>query len=179
MVESSEGLGAVATVAALTATSIFGVRRYLTASKTAEAKNTIGAIARGAVAGYERETGASTTHALCKSAQAVPTVVPSGTKYQPSADPGKDYETGTSLSGWRCLKFTITNPHYYQYDYRTGGNYKGPKRGLPDPGPNGFEASAEGDLDGDGKTSLFTLTGRVINGVVKLDTQLNVADELE
>ena len=31
----------------------------------------------------------------------------------------------------------------------------------PDPGPDGFEASAEGDIDGNGKTSLFTRVGKV------------------
>jgi hypothetical protein len=42
---------------------------------------------------------------------------------------------------------------WHEFDrarYRIGGNYKGPARGDPDPGPNGFEVSAEGDLDGDG-----------------------------
>jgi hypothetical protein len=72
-------------------------------------------------------------------------------------------------------------PHYYQYEYRTGGPYKGPSRGGPDPGPDGFEVSAEGDLDGDGVTSLFTMTGKVDSATksVRLATELFVADETE
>ncbi len=162
------------------ALGIYGVRRYLAASKSSEAKNTIGAISRGAMAAYERESldvDAAVAHQLCKSAPAVPATVPSGMKYQPNS--GADYETGDATTGWRCLKFSMTQPHYYQYQYVQGGPYKGPKRGGPDPGPDGFEASAEGDLDGDGKTSLFTRTGKIVNGRLRIDTQIFVSDEFE
>jgi hypothetical protein len=179
VLSSTAGLGAVATLGSVAAIGVYGVRRYLQSAKTSEAKNTLGAIGRGAVAAYEREMGPSPAHALCKSAVPVPATVPSGKKYQPSGSPGSDYETGSPLAGWKCLKFTMTSPQYFQYDYRVGGNYKGPKRGLPNPGPNGFEASAEGDLDGDGKTSLFTLTGKIENGMVKLSTELSIADQFE
>lgn len=60
-----------------------------------------------------------------------------------------------------------------------GGPYKGPKRGGPDPGPDGFEASAEGGLDGNGKTSLFTRTGKIMNGRLRIDTQVFISDEFE
>ena len=62
-----------------------------------------------------------------------------------------------------------------------GGPYKGPARGGPDPGADGFEISAEGDLDGDGVTSLFTQTGKVNEATksVRLGTQLFIADEKE
>jgi hypothetical protein len=149
-------------VGTLGALAIFGVRRYLSAAKAAEAKNTIGAIGRGAVMAYEREQlGPSNAalHKLCKSAIPVPSKVPRGTKVLPAG--GQDFDTGDQERGWRCLKFTITEPIRYQYTYTVGGPYKGPKRGGPDPGPNGFEIAAEGDLDGDGVTSLFTLVGVV------------------
>src|ERR1019366_6126315 len=45
-----------AIIGVLPALAIYGVRRYLASAKTAEAKNSIGAITRGAVAAYERET---------------------------------------------------------------------------------------------------------------------------
>lgn len=178
---SGGGLGAVAAIGSLSAVAIYGVRRYLSNAKTSEAKSSLGAIARGAVSAYEREQTSGPAHALCGSAAPVPAAVPGGRKYQPDASDGKDYETGTASAGWRCLKFTITSPQYYQYEYRVGGNYKGPKRGGPDPGPDGFEASAEGDLDGDGITSLFTLTGKVDPQTrsVKMSTQIFIADEHE
>ena len=47
---------------------------------------------------------------------------PKGKKYQP--DPNGDYETGDSTTGWRCLKFAMTQPQYYQYGYNAGGGYK-------------------------------------------------------
>src|ERR1700760_3819622 len=46
----------VAIIGVLAALAIYGVRRYLATAKTSEAKNTIGAISRAAVAAYERET---------------------------------------------------------------------------------------------------------------------------
>lgn len=163
----------------LPAVGIYGVRRYLARSKSSEAKNTIGAIARGAAAAFERETVGG-GHTLCKSAAPVPSVVPSGKKYQPNTAEGSDFETGDDAGGWRCLKFAMTQPHYYQYGYSVGGPYKGPAVGGPDPGPNGFEAWAVGDLDGDGVTSLYTVTGTVdASGNLKRSTEIFIHNELE
>ena len=84
------------------------------------------------------------------------------------------FHVGDQESGWRCLKFEMTEPQYYQYTYIAGGPYKGPKRGGPDPGPNGFEIAAEGDLDGNGVTSLFTRTGVVDaqTGMVRMSKEI-------
>ncbi len=74
---------------------------------TSEAKNTIGAMSRGAQAAYERETfgpGNQPQHQLCTSTVDVPAKVPRGVAYQPDSTPGKDYETGDAKAGWRCLK---------------------------------------------------------------------------
>jgi len=163
------------------ALAIYGVKRYLASSKTSEAKNTVGAISRGATAAYERESVGHDGHRLCKSAAPVPAFVPRSKKYQPATQPGSDYDTGDRETGWRCLKFSLTQPHYYQYSYNAGGNYKGPARGGPDPGPNGFEVAAEGDLDGDGKTSLFTRIGTLDpqTGYLKIGSQIFIVDEFE
>lgn len=171
-----------ATVGVMAAASIYGVRRYLASAKTAEAKNVIGAIARGVAAAYEREHGSGTKHRLCKSAQPVPDDgVPPRTKYQPSDRPGQDYQRGDDDTGWPCMRFGLTQPHYYRYHYNAGGNYLGPARGGPDPGPHGFEVAAEGDLDGDGETSLFTRIGRVDpkTGRLTLGTTIFIVDEFE
>ena len=45
----------VAIIGVLAALAIFGVRRYLASAKTSEAKNSVGAITRGAAAAFERE----------------------------------------------------------------------------------------------------------------------------
>ena len=108
----------VAIIGVLAALAIYGVRRYLASSKTSEAKNTIGAISRGAAAAYEAENTASelvdegtessqATHQLCSSAPAVPaggSADVAGTKYQP--DSSGDYAD----VNWRCLKFALTQP---------------------------------------------------------------------
>lgn len=164
-------------IAIISYLAISGVKKYTQSAKTSEAKNNIGAIARNAMYAYESEqpmnelvsegaTREVESHVLCKSAKPVPTEIPKGRKYQPSP---QDFKS-TRTEGWTCLRFEFFDPSYYQYDYRVGGGYKGPKRGGPDPGPDGFEASAEGDLDGDGTTSLFTITGKVdkVTRTVKL-----------
>jgi len=175
----------------LAALASSGVRQYIDQSKIAEAKNTVGAIARSAIGAYEREqvfspgaplpSPSAIVHVLCDSATPVPAQVPKGTKVQPSSAPGADFQSGTPTAGWRCLRFEMTAPHHYQYEYRRGGPYKGPARGGPDPGPFGFEISAEGDLDGDGKTSLFTRIGTIDrpNAAVRLSTEIFVSDERE
>lgn len=177
---SNPTTGVAAGVGVAAALAIYGVQTYLGSAKASEAKNTVGAIARAVAASYEREQPAG-KHSICGAAIAVPSSVPKGTRYVPSDAPGKDFETGTDAGGWRCLRFTMTTPHYYQYEYRVGQGYKGPARGGPNPGPNGFEISAEGDLDGDGKTSLFILTGKVDpkKKTVTIDPDLFIVDERE
>jgi hypothetical protein len=180
----SSGETAIATgVGVLSSLAIHGTKRYLAASKTVEAKNSLSFIARGAIAAFEREqvgVGGAVAHQLCESAQAVPVTVPKGGKYQAAAQEGRDYRTGSSVAGWKCLKFEMSGAQYYQYDYRRGGGYKGPARGGPNPGRDGFEISAEGDLDGDGKTSLFTIAGSVDRKTNSVKVgKLFVVDELE
>jgi hypothetical protein len=68
----------------------------------------------------------------------VPATVPKGQKIQP--DPGK--WDGDTLTGWRCLGFSVESPVYYQYGY-TAVN-------PADPTTASFTATATGDLDGNG-----------------------------
>jgi hypothetical protein len=103
-----------------------------------------------------------------------------GREYQPRTTAGDDLDAGDATTGWKCLRFSLNQPHYHQYTYSQGGPYIGPARGGPDPGPNGFEAAAEGDLDGDGITSLFTIVGTVdASGNLRKSPTLFVADEFE
>ena len=178
---TATGDGAAELLGVGAALAVNGVRRYTARAKAAEARSTVSMMARAAMAAYERELPDAKpgTHKLCKSAAPVPNVVPRDTTYVPSNKPGQDFEQGDDSAGWRCLRVSIPQPIRFQYEYRVGGSYKGPKRGGPDPGKDGFEVSAEGDLDGDGKTSLFTRTGKIQNGTVVLSPQIFVADELE
>jgi len=184
----------VAIIGVLAALAIYGVRRYLATAKTSEAKNTIGAVSSGAQASYERETVASqlvaegsasaaASHALCLSAAAtVPAGVASvkATKYQPNSAVGQDFNVGDSLTGWPCLKFTMSSPIYYAYGYKQGTDLA--PGNLAAGGANGFEASAEGDLDGDGTTfSWFARTGQInmVTKTIKLASQVYVFNEFD
>jgi type IV pilus assembly protein PilA len=165
------------------ALAIYGMRRYLAASKTSEAKNTVGAISRGAEAAYERSLSNEGTGRLCESEGpdaaghgAVPRRVPAGKKYQPS---NSDWNVGSARGGWRCLKFAMTQPHYYQYHYNKGGNFQTDNPELDDV-PESFEAAAIGDLDADGKTSAFSRVGHVdSSGKLDVSTQIFIEDEFE
>jgi type IV pilus assembly protein PilA len=119
--------------------------------------------------GNGNDNGATVTKAaagLCDSSTSVPSSMSSvtGKKYQPNPAPGADYNTGDRFTGWRCLQFSIASPQFYQYRYKIDGppvNVTLPKGGTP-PGLSRDEtwsASAQGDTDGDGKTSWFVLEG--------------------
>lgn len=181
----------VAIIGVLAALAIYGVRRYLASAKTSEAKNTIGAISRGAAAAYERETTASqivtegsqstaANHALCGTASAVPAAAPVGTKYQPETGDGTDFETGDALTGWKCLKFGLTQPIYYKYYYDIDAS-DAPALAAAAAPANGFTSAAEGDLDGDGTLSTFARTGQIntTTAQLKVATQVMIDDEFE
>jgi len=186
----------VAIIGVLAALAVYGVRRYLASAKTSEAKNNIGAIGRGAVAAYERETTASqqlnegaesttSNHALCGSnAESVPSSgagVPVGTKYQPDTTDGADYNTTDTENGWKCVKFGGTQPQYYQYNYCNGcvGAVNNPA--TCNVAGECFEALARGDLDGDSAISQFSFAGSVNTTTKQLRTatQVYVENEFE
>lgn len=167
----------------LASLAIYGVRRYLAAAKTAEAKNTVGAIARGAHASYERAQAAegASTRSLCGTAVPVPSMVPNGLKYQPGTG-GVDFDTGDSETGWKCLRFAMTQAIYYQYSYTKGSSPITRAAGGSSTvsGAESFEAAARGDLDGDGQTSAFALVGQAdSSGELRMATQVFVSDEFE
>jgi type IV pilus assembly protein PilA len=179
----------VAIIGVLAALAIYGVRRYLASSKTSEAKNTVGAISRGASAAYEREVSTSedvtegmesmvASHSLCIDAAPVPGFVPQGKKYQPNTN-GADYELTSTTTGWRCLKFAMTQPHYYQYHYVTNGNTG--VGGLTGGCTACYQAAAVGNLDGDMDTSAFGTRGIINTTTKKLkrDTQVEIINEFE
>ncbi|WP_437803939.1 type IV pilin protein [Sorangium sp. So ce693] len=176
----------VAIAGVLAALAIVGVRNHLITAKTAEAKQTVGVITRIAINQYERErdiaqilatTGVASanTHILCTSATPVPLLFASvqGTKYQPSNAPGDDFNSGSTLAGWQCLGFSISQPIYFQYSYQVGGSYV--SQGLPGaplPSAAGFEVGAVGDLRGDGQRYTIARTGEVRDGEIATSTAI-------
>jgi type IV pilus assembly protein PilA len=169
----------VAIIGILAALAIYGVKKYLTNAKTAEAKNNLGRLGKDAVTSFERETmsyslasaGAETAavHQLCASAaNPVPSTggtngVPKGSKIQPNPT---DW-SGNSTTGWKCLKFSVDSPVYYQYNY-TATN-------AADPTQAAFTATAAGDLNGNGTAGTWTYGGGVLPnaaGVMRLATTI-------
>jgi len=152
----------VAIVGILSVLAIYGVRKYIANAKTAEARNSLGQIAKDAAAAVEREKGATAVAAgttailrqFCSSASAVPASVPQAAKYQSTP---ADWTSGDSMTGWTCLKFTMDEPQYYQYIYTAGATSA----------INGnFTATAHGDLNGDGNSSTFNVYGSALSGAV-------------
>ena len=102
-------------------------------------------------------------HRMCGSATPVPSdlgEVRSKT-YTPSTASGEDFDSGAyGTDGWRCLGFWLRDPLRYQYRYDA---FTRTSRPVPEhpraTGPDAFEASAVGDLDGDGVTSRFLRRG--------------------
>jgi type IV pilus assembly protein PilA len=183
----------VAIIGVLAALAIYGVSKYLASAKTSEAKNSVGAISRGAAAAYEGETTASqiltvgttsntSSHAICTSAtDTVPKLLTSvaGKKYLADPGSGKDYETGDATSGWKCVRFNMTQPQYYMYGYKTDSALVSGNSAAFTSG-NGFEASAQGDLDGDNVASGFARVGAIDTSKnLVLATQLYIKDEFE
>ncbi len=165
----------VAIVGILAVLATYGVRKYLANAKTAEAENSLGAIAKQAAIMYEKESmpsavlpqggTATLSRRLCKSAS---TSVPSslslvqGRKYQSSVAEWDVDAAGNS--GFACLHFSIDMPQYYMYSY------------VGDPsGVAGatFMATANGDLNGDGLASTFSIAGSINSGMV-LDVAPNL-----
>jgi type IV pilus assembly protein PilA len=141
----------------LSVLAIYGVRKYIAAAKQAEANKVLVQIAKDAAQQYQNgSTGPAGAHALCASAsRSVPASASAirGTKYQSApADWAID---APRHAGFACLGFSLDQPQYYMYSYRASG------RGSPG---DSFEAKANGDLNGDGVLSTFTLGGRVEPG---------------
>ena len=181
----------IAIIGVLAALAVYGIRTYLASARTAEAKANVGAISGLASGVFEREFAAAeliasnsgesqaSSNFLCGSANPVPATVPAGVKYQPNNAVGADFHTGSSVGGWLCLGYTMSTPIYYQYSYIRGGAYISAALGGPDPGNEGFEAAAVGDLDGDGVHSTIARTGVITNRRLRVSTQIFVHEEFE
>ena len=159
----------VVIVGVLAVLATYSVRKYTADAKSAEARNALGQMAKDADAAFERDSInqnlvgggqlSNTARNLCASASAsVPATIASvtGHKYQSTA---ADWNTDSAAkAGFYCLKFVIDEPQYYLYSYLA---YLG-AGSSPTTGPgSSFTVSAQGDLDGNGVTSLFQVVGQL------------------
>ncbi|WP_437579797.1 prepilin-type N-terminal cleavage/methylation domain-containing protein [Sorangium sp. So ce887] len=171
-------------VGLLAALATQGVSKYLVLAKSAEAKQTIGGIARAVVASADRLQARSDGMAaqpLCSDAVTVPNAFyrVQGVKYQPDPRPGVDYNTGSPTVGWKCLGFEINQPQSYQYRYRLGGSPM-PVSASPWPADvppdRRWAAYARGDLDADGTHAWFALDGYMKDGQVVFASAIGTID---
>jgi type IV pilus assembly protein PilA len=169
----------VAIIGILAVLAIYGVRKYLANAKTAEARNSLGQMAKDETSAFEKESMKGTTLApgsvagLSRSLCTTPGAsVPSsatkikGQKYQSDQTAGKDWnlDAATAGKGFACLKFAMDAPQYYMYNFTT-------TNGSAAQGT--WVATANGDLNGDGNLSTFT-----INGVIQASMTFSLAPNL-
>jgi type IV pilus assembly protein PilA len=154
----------VAIIGILAALAIYGVRKYMTNAKTAEVKTVVGRIGKDASGAFNREklavtavmadtTTAKISNTLCTTSTSVPAAQAAikGQKYQSSA---AEWDATSSVAGWQCLKFSLSEPQLFMYSY-VSATSAGP-----------FNAIGRGDLDADDVLSTFQMDGAVRNGQV-------------
>ena len=144
VVAGAVGIFVVAAVGVLAVLGIYGTRKYIANAKTAEARNSLGIMAKDAAAAYETAREADGTRALCPSAR---TPVPTSLKDVSAKKYLSSPSDWSGDPGFACLGFALSSPQYYQYNYTSTGT--------------GFTGAARGDLDGDGIASMFEIKGRV------------------
>lgn len=155
---------AVAIVGLLAALAIYGVRRYVAISKSVEAKNALGQIAKDVSTAFNAEAMGGTVLGLGSTAAKANILCPSGPRVPATIVGGKKYQSSPSewSAGWECVKFSMQDPQYYQYGYERiapgGGGVAG----------DHFVISARGDIDGDGHTSKFVYEGALVPDVSDL-----------
>jgi len=163
----------VAIIGVLAALAIYGVKKYLTSSKSAEARAALGRLSKDAAGRFNAETMAGTVLAagsaaapssqLCAdtSIKSVPEAKASiaGQKYQSIlGDPTKDWGLGDKDTGWACLKFSMEAPQYYMYSYDVTGTVT----------TGSFTVKAESDFDADGTLGSLSMDGAIEGKTVKL-----------
>jgi len=179
----------VAIIGILAVLAIYGVRKYVANAKTAEARNSLGQIGKDATTAFERESLSGTvmgdsassavTRALCgSSSKPVPNGIAGvqGQKYQSAQQGVADWNLDESTpAGFACLKFMMTAPQFYMYSYNSNGSQAS---GAVTAG-TGFTATANGDLDGNGTQSTFTLIGSVTTNQLYIAPNLVETDPEE
>jgi hypothetical protein len=118
-----------------------------------EAPANLMTMAQAAIAAY------ASNGALCATPGFAVPAIPPPRCYQPSHSPNADFNVGQQDSGWLCLGVgpALSKPIHCSYQYHAGSDYLAPALGGPDPGPMGFEVTAQGDGDGDGVFSTFAI----------------------
>lgn len=170
----------VAIVGVLAVLAVYGVRKYIANAKTAEAKNSLGQMGKDAVTAFEGERMAAKVLDVKTSTDIVRSTCGDSTKTVPDGAAkikGKKYQSEKAdwsnatdvkaSAGFPCLKFEMTAPQYYMYDYKGGGATGASVDGTL------VSATANGDLNGDDTLSTFIVNGKIQEG------RLTIAPSIE
>ncbi len=172
----------VAVVGVLSALAVHRVRQHVALSRSAEAIQMVGGIARALATTFavknhtNKQQPGGFDIGLCRDSTTVPANLNAvqKKKYQPRNTPNSDYETGNALSGWKCVGFSNDQPQHYQYRYKLGGSPVALDKPMPLPpgvaASRQWTAYARGDVDGDGKFSWFILSGYALDQEVTFGT---------
>ena len=142
-----------ALAAILTALGMYALARYVRHNKTAEAKESITRIASGAAEYYNRSDATQPAGAAPQAVHAMRHFPPSSRTAVPEDAlnvRGRKYQSNSAdwaASPWRELGFSIVQPQCYQYAFESQGSGATAKALV----------TAEGDLDGDGTRSRYSL----------------------
>ena len=163
----------VAIIGILAAVAIPAFLKYIKRSKTTEATMNIRRMYDSSVSYYDADHAGPTGNIV--SARFPDSVLPTpilssigSTKLDPSAYSGN--AENWDLPTWQALNFSVSDPHYYAYQYDSAGTAQS----------STFVASSFGDLDSDATYSTFVRVGSVtINNEVRGGAGLYQANELE
>jgi hypothetical protein len=143
-----------ALAAILSAVGMYALARYVRHGKTAEARESITRLASGAADFYNRSDATQPSGAAPQAVHAMrhfPASSRSPVPDDPLSVRGKKYQSNAmdwSVSPWKDLGFSIVQPQCYQYSFESQGAGATAKAVV----------TAEGDLDGDGTRSKYSLT---------------------
>lgn len=142
-----------ALAAILAAIAMYGVARYVRHGKTSEAQESVKRLAAETADFYNRSDATQPTGASAATVHAMRHFPPSSRVPVPEEQQsvrGKRYQSNGmdwATSPWKELKFSIVQPQCYQYSFTATGAGT-TARAL---------VVAEGDLDGDGARSRYSL----------------------
>jgi type IV pilus assembly protein PilA len=165
----------VGLAAILSAVGMYGLSRYVRHAKTAEAVSSVTSLAGAAAEFYDTSDAKQPSGASPEAVHAMRRFPPSSRVAVPE-DPltvrGQRYQSTLADwagSPWRELHFSVVQPQHYQYTFESEGAGATAKATV----------IAQGDLDGDGRRSLYslgvapdeTLTARVAKEMVKTEPE--------
>jgi hypothetical protein len=165
-----------ALAAVLTAIGMYALARYVRHNKTAEARESLSRLAAGAADYYNRSDATQPAGAVPQAVHAMRHFPPSSRSPVPDdalSVRGRKYQSNGmdwAASPWRDLGFSIVQPQCYQYSFESQGSGASARAVVV----------AEGDLDGDGTRSHYSLAvapDESLTAVVAKDMERKAPEE--